>query len=62
VTLDIDADIAEYFMSQFKNWQGHTNDLLRFFMEFSQFKDSQFEEFAEQEQDGPAISPPPPAL
>ena len=41
-TLVIDHDVAEYLKSQFSNWQGHANDLLRFFMEPSQAKDAQF--------------------
>jgi hypothetical protein len=56
VALEIDHDVAEYLKSQFSDWQGHANDLLRFFMETSLQKEREFENvFAQPEpgEDGP---------
>jgi hypothetical protein len=61
VTLDIDYDIADYFMSQFQNWQGHANDLLRFFMETSQAKELEFEGIEQPEPEDQITTPLPPA-
>jgi hypothetical protein len=56
-TLVIDHDVAEYLKSQFSNWQGHANDLLRFFMETQQAKDAQFENVFAQPEPGEMDEP-----
>ena len=61
VALEIDSDIAEYLKSQLSDWQGHANDLLRFFMETQQAKEREFANIFAQpepgEMDEPAITP-----
>ena len=61
VALEIDHDIAEYLKSQLSDWQGHANDLLRFFMETSQTKDRAFENVFAQPEPGELDEPAAPA-
>jgi hypothetical protein len=64
IMLYVDQDIAEYFKSQFENWQGNANELLRFFMETSQAKELEFQNF-EQPEPEPSdwtAAPTPPSL
>jgi BrnA antitoxin of type II toxin-antitoxin system len=62
--LHVDPDVAEYFQSQFENWQGHANELLRFFMDTSQAKELEFQNFEQPEPEpaGWTASPRPPTL
>jgi hypothetical protein len=66
VTLEIDADIAEYLKTQFPefpDWQRHANDTLRLYMDQSQAREREFEHFAQPEPDEiTAPTVPPPAL
>ena len=68
VALEIDSDIAEYLKSQLSDWQGHANDLLRFFMETQQAKEREFANIFAQpepgemdELEGPDGPPPVPS-
>lgn len=43
VTLDLDADLAQWLQAEFpKGWREHVNDLLRFFMDTSQARELEF--------------------
>jgi hypothetical protein len=59
VPVQIDADVAEWLKSEFGDWHGEANSLLRFFMDNSQAKDR---EFSQGEPLPHAPNVPPPAL
>jgi hypothetical protein len=65
VAIEIDADLAEWLQGQFKDWQGHANDLLRFYKDTSQVRELQADPHAWEpgEMEEPPINdaPPPPA-
>jgi uncharacterized protein (DUF4415 family) len=42
VTLDMDADVLEWFKAQPTEWQRELNNLARFFMETSQAREAEF--------------------
>jgi uncharacterized protein (DUF4415 family) len=59
VTLEIDADIAEYLKTQFPDfpdWQRHANDALRFYMDSSQQQEPDHMEPTAQDAPPPTIS------
>jgi hypothetical protein len=41
-TLLLDADVLYWIKGEFPDWQGHINDLLRFFMDTSQNREREF--------------------
>ncbi|MGH6795286.1 MAG: hypothetical protein ACREDH_08840 [Methylocella sp.] len=62
VTLPLDADVLAYIQGEYADWQGHINDLLRFFMDTSQ-RQMEFEPdgFQPGEMDAPPPGHPGPA-
>jgi hypothetical protein len=63
VTLEIDADIAEYLKTQFPefpDWQRHANDTLRLYMDTGQQREPESGHFAQQEPDETAALIPTP--
>jgi BrnA antitoxin of type II toxin-antitoxin system len=63
VTLEIDGDVAQWLKDQFKDWQGHARELLRFYMDTSQVREVQADPEAWEpgEMLEPPPAPPPPA-
>jgi hypothetical protein len=41
-TLLLDTDVLDWIKGEHKNWQGHINELLRFFMDQSQSREASF--------------------
>jgi BrnA antitoxin of type II toxin-antitoxin system len=41
-TLLLDTDVLDWIKAEHKNWQGHINELLRFFMDQSQSRERYF--------------------
>jgi hypothetical protein len=43
VTLALDDDVLDWLKGEFPDWQGHVNELLRFYMDTSQDRARSFE-------------------
>jgi hypothetical protein len=41
-TLLLDTEVLDWVKSEFSDWQGHINELLRFYMETSQIREASF--------------------
>jgi len=42
-TLSLDTDVLDWIKGEYADWQGHINELLRFYKETSQIRDADFD-------------------